>query len=336
MRSRTVHHFDFTLANGEEIELEAEFKPVGHIDPFIKETPEGVVFGYLVHDEDCQHPIDDCDAMGKIHHHPRSRYGPREDHGYYKATGRDSQGELLIDEEKMQSIWHGKIMALPLKMFHIADLNVRREIRTNTPGDYRVTLRAKLADESAGDYSMAAQCRQAWAYRPEVPRDLASDIAERIEDAVDWDYNAVCTACCDEGDPDAVMLDVYDHGGCHWSISGDGMQCRWDTSRGAALWVPDHCLMQELKDLTGAERRAKVLVYAQQALDEYNAWSNGDCYGVVIQKHELDGTLIESDEVWGYIGGEYAKETLAAEVEGTVKYLLSPEARRNPNQMELL
>lgn len=40
-------------------------------------------------------------------------------------------------------------------------------------------------------------------------------------------------------DRDAVLLDCYDHGGQMWSVSGGGMQDRWDTARGAGVWVPD-------------------------------------------------------------------------------------------------
>jgi hypothetical protein len=50
----------------------------------------------------------------------------------------------------------------------------------------------------------------------------------------------------------AVVLDVYDHGGQVYSISGEGMQCRFDTTRGAAVWVPDDCAKAEIL------RRAKV------------------------------------------------------------------------------
>ena len=41
------------------------------------------------------------------------------------------------------------------------------------------------------------------------------------------------------GNPLAVMLDIYEHGGIAYSISGGGTQCRWDTTRGGAVWTPD-------------------------------------------------------------------------------------------------
>lgn len=54
------------------------------------------------------------------------------------------------------------------------------------------------------------------------------------------------------GDPDRVSLDVYEHSGTAYSVSGEGMQCQWDTASGGALWVPDDCAREEI------DRRAKV------------------------------------------------------------------------------
>jgi hypothetical protein len=41
------------------------------------------------------------------------------------------------------------------------------------------------------------------------------------------------------GNPLAVMLDIYEHGGITYSVSGHGMQCPWDTSCSSAIWIPD-------------------------------------------------------------------------------------------------
>lgn len=41
------------------------------------------------------------------------------------------------------------------------------------------------------------------------------------------------------GDPLAITLDIYDHGGVAYSLSGEGNNCQWDTVTGGAIWVPD-------------------------------------------------------------------------------------------------
>ena len=85
---KTKRYQDFTLANGEDVELETEYSPADWIEPTIVEVGNYIIFGYLSHDSDCMNPLEDCDAMGVIHHHPRSRYG-RRDSDYYDILGLD-------------------------------------------------------------------------------------------------------------------------------------------------------------------------------------------------------------------------------------------------------
>lgn len=394
MRTRISHFADFTLASGEDIELELEHTPVDGLDAHTVETAEHVIHAYLVHDEDTANPLEDCDGMGKIHHHPRSRYG-RRDSDYFEVLGLDSNGNPVIDEKKMQDLWHAKVMAVPLREFHIADKAVRAEIRRSGVGDYREILRRALANEAAGDYTVEDQCRHAWYYRPDVPRELIAGIVERIEDRIDWNYDAVARECAEPGDPDAVLLDLYDHGLQSWSVSGGGMQCRWDTSRGLSVWVPDkyarkeidrrapvfnHAWIEKTNWLRGkgkqyllhfgdkdgvfsddwselwdkaveiAEacraagatprfdgRRRAAVEMASEACEQYTDWSNGNCYGWVVQVHTKDGELLDLDSCWGYVGTEYAEETLKEEFDHVVERIKCEESTppRNPNQMEI-
>jgi len=39
--------------------------------------------------------------------------------------------------------------------------------------------------------------------------------------------------------PYTVLLDVFSHSGEVWSLTGEGYQCRWDSSEAAGLWIPD-------------------------------------------------------------------------------------------------
>jgi hypothetical protein len=100
------------------------------------------------------------------------------------------------------------------------------------------------------------------------------------------------------GNPHAVLLDVYDHGGQSFSISGQGMQCRWDTARGAAVWVPtdsdvENIHQQVLKALNtevvviqtacvGGDNRPWVL----QCVDRtFSNWKDATAYGISLIKH---------------------------------------------------
>ena len=69
---------------------------------------------------------------------------------------------------------------------------------------------------------------------------------------------------------------------------------------------------------TGRDRARTAL--CQNVLDEYNAYLAGECYGIVVATFENVGTEDDpewetgvSDEVWGYIGTDWAVQALNAE-----------------------
>lgn len=57
--------------------------------------------------------------------------------------------------------------------------------------------------------------------------------------------------------------------------------------------------------------------YAEGVLKTYEAWANGDVYGCVVQTYHLeDDRWVEEgdwDSCWGFIGADYAEETLKGE-----------------------
>lgn len=97
---------------------------------------------------------------------------------------------------------------------------------------------------------------------------------------------------------DAVLIDKYEHSGVSYSVAGEGMNCRWDTSNAWAVWFPDECLMDELKNLKDKERRKKVLEYARQACTLFNQWANGDVYGY----KAICPNGVKLDSCWGFYG----------------------------------
>ena len=87
--------------------------------------------------------------------------------------------------------------------------------------------------------------------------------------------------------------------------------------------------MPPLQALRAFEAAGRLLSFrraaeelAQNALDEYNDWLSGACYGCVVEEFELQNPGCEPDEAewhqididhcWGYIG-EYAEEALKVE-----------------------
>ena len=251
MKFRTETHDYFELPNGVEVEL--PFNPEDWLqDELVTvERPDGGYrVAYLVHDDYCQNPLEECDGMGVIWHHPRSCYGKSD--GYYEALGLDSYGGPLIDEDKLQQMWHDKVMALSLQDFYI-----NPALRKVADAE---DLREMLADESIiGDYTFEQNARSAWSVRLEDadPDDVQTLIDKVEEKLSDWNYAAAEQECQQPMDNYAVLLDVYDHSGRSYSLSGGGMQCRWDTSRGEAVWVADAYAKEEI------DRRTRVYAFGK-------------------------------------------------------------------------
>lgn len=248
---RTETHHYFELPNGVEVELPLEPENWLQDELVTVERPDGGYrVAYLMHDVHCDNPLDDCDSLGKVWHHPRSHYG--ESDGYYEALGLDSYGDPVIDEDKLQQMWHDKVMALSLQDFYINP--ALREIADAED------LREMLADESIiGDYTFEQNARSAWGVRlaDADPDDVKALIDKVEEKLIDWSYEEAERECTQPMDKYAVLLDVYDHSGRSYSLSGGGMQCRWDTSRGEAVWVADAYAKEEI------DRRARVYAFGE-------------------------------------------------------------------------
>lgn len=248
---RTETHHYFELPNGAEVELPLEPENWLQDELVTVERPDGGYrVAYLVHDMHCDNPLDDCDGMGKVWHHPRSHYGKSD--GYYEALGLDSYGDPVIDEDKLQQMWHDKVMARSLQDFYINP--ALREIADAED------LREMLADESIiGDYTFEQNARSAWGVRlaDADPDDVQALIDKVEEKLIDWNYAEAERECTQPMDKYAVLLDVYDHSGRSYSLSGGGTQCRWDTSRGEALWIADEYAKEEI------DRRARVYAYGK-------------------------------------------------------------------------
>jgi len=96
----------------------------------------------------------------------------------------------------------------------------------------------------------------------------------------------------------AFVLSYFEHGGCVWSLMGEGPQCQWDSVRVAGLLYWDGKPKDVGKDY--AERRKSAIGF----LEQYTEWANGECYYYVIEDADTGETL---DSCGGFIGGESFK-----------------------------
>lgn len=299
--TRTTHSTDVTLPNGDEVSIELEHVPCDWMDSHTEVVGNRIIVAYLVSDNDYR-SVDDLmgDCMGRI----VDAYNGRdaEKHELYELAGYDRYGNKDLD-----AVWD-KHEDEAIRRYVERIVGSHSDEDTITEYEERDAscerMEGETAAETARRYVTAdAQGASYWTYVMQE-----DDMQAVLEDM--WDEPAYWP-----GNPDAVFLDVYDHSGQCWSISGGGMQCRWDTSHGAGAWVPDKYLLDQLDSdvVKGKDRRAQCELYAQQFLDTYNDIIGGNIYGCVVQVHDLDGELIDEDACWGFIGSEYAEESLKSE-----------------------
>lgn len=86
------------------------------------------------------------------------------------------------------------------------------------------------------------------------------------------------------------ILDVYDHSGETWSFTGGGVQCRWDTARGAGCLLPSEETRKHLFELAKTDHRPMRELAREEAKDflkSYNDMNHGNVFHVV-------GELVDS------------------------------------------
>lgn len=285
-------HITFT-EDVEGVDCELMHEPCEWRDILKAKVGDKFVVAYLVQDNDCW-DIDDMmgDCMGKLYSF--HRHAPKDDHDKgLEALGNDADGNPNLD-----AVWEKH-----------EDEAVNRYL-TMIREDY--TFKG-VKECCGGDI-------RSWDEALEYLKQDTSGVSswDRVE------YDKVMQIILEQmwgepeyfpGDRDAQLLACYEHGGQVWSLSGDGMQCRWDTSNRAGVFVPDTCLRDQLDsdEKNGKDRVAQARVYCKQFLESYNSIINGDVYGCVVETFDLEGEQVDEDACWGFVGSKYAEETLKSE-----------------------
>lgn len=97
--------------------------------------------------------------------------------------------------------------------------------------------------------------------------------------------------------PDRVIIDVYEHSGTVYSVHGEGFDCRWDTAKGGAVWVPDTEMKKELNGLRRAKREQLCLERARLACRLYTSWVNGWGCTWIVANYTLPEIGSETDPI---------------------------------------
>jgi len=287
MRKRTVYTEDF-----EGHDYETDFEPVS--DVLKARVGDKVVISYLAYDNSSM-DIDDlmgegCGELISLH-----RDNQRNHHKGLEALGRNGDGEPDLDavHRAHMAVADDRYVAACLKKYSLDELLAEFEDEQRTPVESDTEFVTRCLGEDA-DYNDWGEVIYSFVYH---------DVLTQM-----WNEPAYYP-----GNPDAVTLDCYSHSGERWSLSGQGMQCQWDTARGAGVFVPSEDMSEELAKLEPNERKAKAREWAQSFLDTYNNIIGGQVFGCVTQVFDEDGDEADSDSCWGFIGSDYAEQALKEE-----------------------
>lgn len=262
-------------------------------DAAIFEVGDRIVVGYLADDEDCENPLESCDGLGKVlsaHRHSSSHSEMQEALaldsnwepdldliGEHIDEFRPKWIEAAIKDAEFQSWADGKNES----MAAVIDDYYRFQACSVWEHTMEGFIGGGSADIHHFDFTEGL--------REEFWRELRSE--GRI------------------GDQDAVVLDCYEHSGVCWSVSGEGMQCAFDTARGGGVWVPDDSAREEI------DRRAGV--YAFGRVETNGNWTPGSgklrYIGVVDDTYggEKSEEFMHWHEAFGWLQSEVKNRALA-------------------------
>ena len=297
MRKRTTY-----LEDVEGVDCELTFEPIEWIDMHKAKVGDKYVVAYCVQDNDYR-DIEDLmgDCMGKLYSFHRD--AGRDDHSNgLEALGNNSDGERDLD-----SVWD-KHSDEAIRRYIECVLHDHSDEDTVTAYEERSSDYERREGETTAETArryVTADAEEAYGWHYVMQEDVMEDVLMKM-----WSEPAYFP-----GDKDARLLACYDHGGQVWSLSGGGMQCRWDTSNSAGVWVPDEYLRKQLDDdeAKGKDRADQARTYCEQFLDTYNDVISGNVFGCVAEWFDEDGTSIDHESCWGFIGDDHAKEALKSE-----------------------
>lgn len=131
---------------------------------------------------------------------------------------------------------------------------------------------------------------------------------------------------------EAIALSYFEHSQCRWMVASEptppGVEFQWDGVKFAGLWIPDAEVWANIEfdgPVTGDERRAKLIEYANGVCEQFSMYCNGEGYGYYIEVYAVREDeagkpytdprdyarpdKIAEDSCSGFLGYTYAMES---------------------------
>jgi hypothetical protein len=345
-----------------------------------------IIVGGLCFDSDTSscNPFE-SDGEGTLYHYGRRAKDDNERSSFFRALGFDSYGNEDLNDERVLA-----------QLVERATVEIRKDRSVMTTLSNLLRWQGKPAKWAAVAKLISdAIYREGWEFALDYVAQWCLGVSWWADVTAEWKRKLarVADLLCereayaaweraslkgDIGNSLAVPLDIYEHGGIVYSVAGTGMQCRWDTARVGAVWVPDTTAEENIRynvlkqlglgvvswfgsagskdeplhtryslddGLTWIGRfdtwtqamnamveastkeidaaaldallSAEAKRYCKGVLYDYNAWVNGEVYGLVIYTIDPESGLhiaSEDHASWGYIGSEYAEKELESTI----------------------
>ena len=308
--TRSYWHMSTALDIDDET-IELEFAALEGDNVLAEKIGNMLVVAYLVHDDSPSNPMKDFDAQGDLYTDGRDHEIKRQ---LRLRGGRWSEDQPELDHEfKLDGV--------------------------------TTTLWDLAADEYMGRLRKDQDLLEQWVKFKQREEDLDDELVEGRLYPVDWeelrrDLGDANGVYCDEVEELAINLYskhweamvgpfVIPVGYCHsnhgpgtTSIGVDNWDGDWQNPPNA-VWVADKDAEENIvgPGMSDADIRKSAMEYAEDVLNEYAKWCNGEVYGCVVEIFENttpDGKSEtweqrDSDSCWGFIGYEYAEESLKSE-----------------------
>ena len=343
--SRTVSTLLFEH-NGEDREVELMFVPQDYPEPFVEVVGDKLVVAYLVHDDDCGNPMTENDGMGELITSNEGVITDGNPWPHLGLLGAPYRGNLEKDfdadgvYERAKEIMWSRLEADA--DFHLyceeeweregegSDEEFYEAVFAKLDPVYNVippwmdTIWERCQDDAwdelqeqgkIGTY-LAVPVRYCDSVHGPGPTQIYTtgvDDCNAVWIPTDCDIDNIKAQCWPEG------VEITWHGAAgsqtdplHAVVTFKG-EVVFDTPKWAEAqkFISENYSQPTYQDLYKVAEK-----YAQGCLEEYEKWCNGDCYGCVCEVFECqdgDWVQISEDACWGFIGYEYAKETLEDE-----------------------
>lgn len=328
-------------------EFELSYTPYEYPEPIAKVSEDKVVIGYLVHDDSPQNPMTDFDGQGEL---ITDSQGVITDGNPWHHLGCESspyRGDLYRDFDQT-GVYELAVELMTPQLLEDEDFLeycIHEFENDNGCTDKESYLKECIQEIDWGKYgtNIPLWLEMVWNNHQEKAWDqLYAEGKIGTYLAVPVNY---CSSNHGPGTASADTCSIERANGvwvpdqsCIENIKGncwpEGVKIHWEGACGsetdplhAVVTFNDEVVLDTPKwkdaqayvdanypPATFSDLYRSAEKYADSVLEEYIKWCNGEVYGVVVETFK-DGEQVEEDACWGYIGHEYAEQTLKEQME---------------------